>query len=190
MRTPRRSGRPRSEASRRAVLEATAALVAEIGYDALTVESIASRAGVSRQTIYRWWSSRASILAEAVVGGALAGFEPANLPADADLRTLVTAIVEATAAPERATLVRGLAAAAAGDATDSDALYEHSTRASHAALSAAVARAQATGAAHPHLDPDATADAIIGALLYRVLVRQPLPSDYADQLLAGVLIPR
>lgn len=170
------------------MLEATAGLVMEAGYDALTIEAIAARAGVSRQTIYRWWPSKASIVAETVVGGALAGFDPSSLPGEAGLRELVQAIVDATTSPERASLVRALAAAAAGDAHDADALYEHSTRGSHETLRRAIERAQEAGHAHPHLDPAATADAIIGALVYRTLTRQPVPDGYADALLAGVLI--
>lgn len=188
MTTYRRVGRPRSEASRRAVLDATADLVMCAGYDALTIEAIATRAGVSRQTIYRWWSSKASIVAEAVLDGALVGFDSTVLPKDADLRDLVAVLVETSASPERASLVRGLAAAAAGDAADSDALYEHSTRISHATVSGAVARAQSEGLAHPHLDPDAVADQILGALLYRTLTRQGIPDSYVDELLAGVLV--
>lgn len=182
--TPRRAGRPRSEASRRAILEATAALIAEVGYDALTIEAIAQRAGVGRQTIYRWWPSKASVVAETATGGVLNDFDPASLPADADLTTTVDAIVRATTAPERHSLIRGLAAAAAGDAADSDALYEYATRGSHSSLAGAIRRAQASGEAHAHLNPEASADAIIGALLYRVLTRQPIPEDYTESLLA------
>lgn len=187
MSTPRRAGRPRSETSRRAILEATAALIAEAGYDALTIEGIAQRAGVGRQTIYRWWPSKASIVAETATGGVLNDFDPASIPADAHLVTTVDAIVRATTSPERHSLIRGLAAAAAGDATDSDALYEYATRGSHSALAGAIRRAQASGEALRHLDPESSADAIIGALLYRVLTRQPIPEDYASRLLAPLI---
>ena len=64
-------GRPRSEASRQATLMAALELAAEIGYGRLTIEGIAARAGVGKQTIYRWWPSKADILLEA--GAAKAG---------------------------------------------------------------------------------------------------------------------
>lgn len=64
------SGRPRSEQARAAVLNAADDLLVEIGYAAMTLKGIAERAGVSRQTIYRWWSHKAEILFEASVADA------------------------------------------------------------------------------------------------------------------------
>lgn len=58
-------GRPRSEAARRAVLHAVDDLLVEVGYAAMTIKGIAERAGVGRQTVYRWWSTKAEILLEA-----------------------------------------------------------------------------------------------------------------------------
>ena len=58
-------GRPRSETAREAVLHAADDLLVELGYEALTMKGIAERAGVGRQTVYRWWSSKAEILFEA-----------------------------------------------------------------------------------------------------------------------------
>ena len=60
-----KAGRPRSEQARAAVLHAVDDLVLEVGYGAVTLKGIAERAGVSRQTIYRWWSTKAEILLEA-----------------------------------------------------------------------------------------------------------------------------
>jgi AcrR family transcriptional regulator len=58
-------GRPRSEPAREAVLHAADDLLVELGYEALTMKGIAERAGVGRQTVYRWWASKAEILFEA-----------------------------------------------------------------------------------------------------------------------------
>ncbi|MFH0522265.1 TetR/AcrR family transcriptional regulator [Streptomyces sp. M41] len=55
----------RSERSRRAIYDAALALVGEVGYPKTTIEGIAARAGVGKQTIYRWWSSKADVLLEA-----------------------------------------------------------------------------------------------------------------------------
>ncbi|MGY0066944.1 TetR/AcrR family transcriptional regulator [Streptomyces sp. QTS137] len=55
----------RSERSRRSIYDAAIALVVEIGYPKTTIEGIAARAGVGKQTIYRWWPSKADVLLEA-----------------------------------------------------------------------------------------------------------------------------
>ena len=55
----------RSDRSRRAIYDAALALVGEVGYARTTIEGIAARAGVGKQTIYRWWPSKAAVLLEA-----------------------------------------------------------------------------------------------------------------------------
>ncbi|MEU4143924.1 TetR/AcrR family transcriptional regulator [Streptomyces parvulus] len=55
----------RSLRSRQAIYDAALALVGEVGYPKTTIEGIAARAGVGKQTIYRWWSSKADVLLEA-----------------------------------------------------------------------------------------------------------------------------
>lgn len=62
-----KGGRPRSEQARAAVLHAVDDLLVEVGYAAMTMKGIAERAGVGRQTVYRWWSTKAEVLFEASV---------------------------------------------------------------------------------------------------------------------------
>ena len=61
----RRRGRPRNEGLRRTILHAAAELLEERGVEGVTIEAIAGRAGVGKQTIYRRWSTRAAVLVEA-----------------------------------------------------------------------------------------------------------------------------
>src|SRR5262245_53313353 len=70
------AGRPRSEEAHRAILDATLALLVEVGYSGLTVEGIAQRAGVGKATIYRRWASKLPLVIEAF--GQLPGFEDAD----------------------------------------------------------------------------------------------------------------
>ncbi|NLV54784.1 MAG: TetR/AcrR family transcriptional regulator [Acidimicrobiales bacterium] len=58
-------GRPRSEAANRAVVEATAALLLEVGIEGTTIEEVAARSGVAKSTIYRHFGSREDLLVAA-----------------------------------------------------------------------------------------------------------------------------
>ncbi|MEU2341190.1 MULTISPECIES: TetR/AcrR family transcriptional regulator [Streptomyces] len=62
---PRR-GPHRDPEAHEAVLAATRELVAELGYKGVTMDRIASRAGVARMTVYRWWPNKAAVITEAV----------------------------------------------------------------------------------------------------------------------------
>ncbi|MGN9820641.1 TetR/AcrR family transcriptional regulator [Streptomyces sp. SD11] len=117
----------RSEKSRRAIYAAALTLVAEVGYPKTTIEAIAARAGVGKQTIYRWWSSKAEVLMEAFVDlGAQAAEAAGNgdwaeedgIPDTGDLEADLKMVLRATVdelndpryeAPARALAAEGVA---------------------------------------------------------------------------------
>ncbi|MER5773779.1 TetR/AcrR family transcriptional regulator [Streptomyces sp. NPDC002039] len=86
-------GRPRSESARIAVLHAVDDMLVEQGYAAMTMKGIAERAGVGRQTVYRWWSTKAEILLEASTSDAAheLDVEPQARPVD-DLLAFLEAL--------------------------------------------------------------------------------------------------
>ncbi|MFJ5778723.1 TetR/AcrR family transcriptional regulator [Streptomyces sp. NPDC093094] len=101
---PAPDARRRSEKSRRAIYGAALALVGEAGYARTTVEGIAARAGVGKQTIYRWWPSKADVLLEAFLdlgeqaaraAGAGEG-EVYGIPDTGDLAADLKAVLRAT----------------------------------------------------------------------------------------------
>jgi AcrR family transcriptional regulator len=65
--TPVSPPRRRSEKSRMAIVTATRELLLERGFDGLTIEAVAARAGVGKQTIYRWWPSRPALVADVML---------------------------------------------------------------------------------------------------------------------------
>lgn len=70
--------RTRDEAARARLLESARDLVSRSGPRAVTVDEIATAAGVGKQTIYRWWPSKSSVIMEALIE--LTDPDPGDLP--------------------------------------------------------------------------------------------------------------
>ncbi|WP_291760986.1 TetR-like C-terminal domain-containing protein [Bifidobacterium sp.] len=85
-------GRPRSESSRRAILDAVAALVTTVTPAQITIAAIAARAGTGKSTIYRWWTSRAELLFDAL---ARITVPTLDFPDEADTATALATQLEA-----------------------------------------------------------------------------------------------
>ena len=75
---------PRIERSRTTILEATLDELAEAGYGALTIESVARRAGASKATVYRHRTRKLDLVADAVTASSR-GRPPADRDTSPDL---------------------------------------------------------------------------------------------------------
>jgi AcrR family transcriptional regulator len=181
-------GRPRSEEARRAILVAALEIAAESGYAALTIEGIAARAGVGKQTIYRWWPTKADVLLEA--GAAKADL---RVPlADrgsyaADLRAFLTASYKMANDRALADLLRALMAEAQLDQAFGERFRASFLRRRREALMVVVDRAHERGDLPPHPAPAVVLDLVFGTIWYRVLAtRGRLDKALVDDLI-GVL---
>jgi AcrR family transcriptional regulator len=182
-------GRPRDAQLDRAILAATRELLAAGSYAELSMESIAASAGVGKKTLYRRWSSKAPLVAEAVLqayGGS--GSFPVAQTGDvrADLRSWLDEHADFLAEPRNAALVRALVAAAAASSADGAALYQQLSAPQHAGLVTRLQRAVAEGQLRPDADLGAVAEAMIGTLLFHALAR-PSPKARFDGLLDVML---
>jgi len=180
-------GRPRSETARKAVLRAALRLVAAHGYRALTIEGIAAAAGVGKQTIYRWWPSKA-----AVVLTALAEYADADIPVpdSGDGCDNLARFLGATFAAMRAgyaPILRALMAEAQFDATFAVEFRERLIDRRRAAMRMLLARAQARGELAAAADLEVLLDFAFGAMWYRLLLEHaPLSSAAAKSIARAV----
>ena len=186
-----RVGRPRDAQLHVAILAATRALLATGSYAELSMESVAARARVGKKTLYRRWSSKAPLVAEAVLqayGGS--GSFPVADTGDIrdDLRSWLAEHAEFLAEPPNAALVRALVAAAAASSADGAALYQQLRVPQHAGLMMRLQQALDQGQIRTETDLDAVADALIGTLLLHALVHvSPGAKAHFDGLLDALL---
>ncbi|HTS52930.1 MAG TPA: TetR/AcrR family transcriptional regulator [Burkholderiales bacterium] len=181
-------GRPRSEDSHEAILDAVVALLEQEGYGALTIESVARQAGVGKQTIYRWWKSKAELVLEAYANHAAS-----KLPAPdkgslrGDLECIFCAAFKRLTDVSGPTM-RGLMADAVYDPEFLEILREVLIAKRRAVLYQVLERGRSRGELKPDADLDVMTDLLLGALWYRLLVQHAkLDSRFAKQLVAGVL---
>ncbi|MGI5232171.1 TetR/AcrR family transcriptional regulator [Actinoallomurus sp. CA-142502] len=182
---PGRPGRKRSEESRRAILAAAAELTAEVGYANLTIEGIAARSGAGKQTIYRWWPSKADVLLDALATKADVHIPiPDEGAYEADLRAFLAATFTLGSRPQVVQLLRALMAEAQINAEFGERFRETFLRQRRAALGVIVERAEARGELPPGLTPDTVVDLVFGMLWYRILAaHRPVDQALIDELI-------
>jgi AcrR family transcriptional regulator len=107
------SPRRRSEKSRTAIVTATRELLLERGFDGLTIEAVAARAGVGKQTIYRWWPTRPALVADVMLDDADKLLASVNHSDDlaADLVGWVGKLVASLTTPRGTAMLRTLTVA-------------------------------------------------------------------------------
>jgi AcrR family transcriptional regulator len=179
---PRR-GRPRDAQAEQAILQTTIAILSEVGFNQLTIEAVAARAGVGKPTIYRRWPSKAELVLDAIER--LAAPFPTADTGDplTDLRQVVPELlVRLTSSPvARATL------ALAGDAEMLGRLGERYLRPRREATADILRRGIASGELRADIDVEMAIDMMVGALIYRWLVTaQPVDADTVRRVVDAV----
>lgn len=183
----------RNESSRRAVLTATLDLLQEVPYARLSIEGIAARAGVGKQTIYRWWPSKAAVLFDAfLLLSETSSGEGPRLPDTGDLRADLALVLKATVAelddPRLSEPMRALATEVAHDETLAAAYHARLDGPLRDAKRQRLRSAQEAGQLADDLDLDVAIDIIWGPVLNRWLQRSgPLTDEYVDTLLDTTL---
>ncbi|MGW1237345.1 TetR/AcrR family transcriptional regulator [Streptomyces californicus] len=193
----------RSDRSRRAIHDAALALVTEQGYRRTTIEGIAARAGVGKQTIYRWWPSKAAVLMDAFLdlagraaedaGGSAPGF-PDTGDLAADLKTVLRATVDELNNPVLEAVTRALTAEGIVDAKLGAEFVQQLLDPQLALYVTRLRAAQEAGHVRAEVDPRIALELLIGPLMHRWLLRTlPLTHAYADEVVdyaIGGLTPR
>jgi AcrR family transcriptional regulator len=185
-------GRRRSQRSHDAIIAATLELLLERGYADLTIEGIAARAGVGKQTIYRWWPSRAALVLEAYLAGEEAVPPPAaGRSVRDDVRALLRWLIAVLAEPTGGPVVAGLVSDLQHDADLARGFRQHVVPARREAMLAALERGRARGEIREDADLELAVDVLHGAVFYRLLLSgEPLDEAFvdglADQTLAGL----
>lgn len=186
-------GRPRSDATRCAILKAAYELLEENGMDSFTIEGVAARSGSAKTTIYRWWPSRGLLAADALFSRMQSHDPPHSPSAIADLKIIMQGMVDLLSGSTGHVLA-GLIAEAQCCSSTGDAVMTNVVTRRRQMGRELVERGIASGEIRSDIDVDAALDALFGPFFSRlVLGRVPFEKDYverlADTVLQGIAAP-
>jgi len=185
-----RGGRPRDDAREQAILDAAIDLVAEIGYDAMSIEAVATRAKASKATIYRRWPGKAQLVAEAMRRRSEPVLE--DLPDTGSLRGDLLGMVQRMFDGINGVdggLICGLAVAVRSDAEFGRLMSSHLHEQKLCSIAAILSRAEARGELPPGIDPSLVLQVAPGVALFHQISGEPLDAAFAEHLVDRVLIP-
>jgi AcrR family transcriptional regulator len=179
----------RSELARQAVLEAADDLLAAKGFAGVTMEGIAASAGVAKQTVYRWWSSKTDVLVDAFLQDAAEHLTPADHgDVERELRAHLRQLADFLSGSDPGAVFKALIGHAQHDHTFAAAFrtryLDEQRRRDRLPLDRAAQRGQVPA----DLDVVAELDQLVGPIYYRVLVTgEPVDRDFTDHLVDGFL---
>ncbi len=187
---PSRGGRPRDPSRDGAIRSAILHVLAREGYAALTMDAVATEAGVGKATIYRRWRTKTELVADAVL--ALADqvtVMPDHGSLEDDLRAMMRWLVTTVNGPLGAA-TRSLLSAMAHEPRLKAAFHGGPMEHWQATFSQVWKRAEERGEVRPGLAGTAVAATASAAILQRWLFGgDPVDHAFADEVLTDVVLP-
>lgn len=179
-----------------AVLQATADVLADVGYSALTIDAVAARAQSSKATIYKRWPSKTALIVAVA-----AKLGPVSIPVLDDSHPLAASITAITRAVRELTTGRfGQIALALNDAGRSEpivmaAVEEHLAEPQRQAISAALAKLQMAGRINARLDTNFAANVLLTVIVDQALAQGQAMTDeqlqvFVDEWVVPVMAPK
>lgn len=181
-------GRPRSEEARLAILRSTLKLLGKNGFSELTIEAVAAHAGVGKATVYRWWSNKAALIADAFASSAT---RKLHFPDTGSVRTDMSQQMRQLIKIFCSRRGRIVSAILGGGQSDRDliaAFRERFLRPRRQEAYATLQRGIQRGELRKDVDMNLILDSLYGPIYMRFLIRHDkLTPDFVDSLCELVL---
>ena len=187
-----RGGRPRDASRDVAILDAARELLAEVGYEGMTMDAVAGRACASKATLYRRWPSKADLAVDAVTCGAVRDLEAQDVPDTGSLAGDLQALEQLRRARKAAStdrLIPGLMAEVRRDPEVARQFHASFVRPKIDQVRGLLERARDRGEVPADRDLDLVSTVVPALISYRKVVEGvELDPAYVDRLLLEVLV--
>lgn len=186
----RRPGRRRDGSKDDAILVATRELLAERGYDGMTMDAVAERAGAGKATVYRRWPSKVQLTVDAVV--CMRGVAPTadEIPDTGSLRSDLLAVRFGKPRTDDSELMSGLWSAVRENPEVAAVFHEQFVRSRVGLMRGLLERAEARGELRPDIDLEMVAAVAPAMIAYRKMVAgQKIDDEFVVQMIDTVILP-
>jgi AcrR family transcriptional regulator len=162
-------GRPRSAESHQAILQATLEMLAMVGYERMSIDAVAARAGVGKTTIYRRYKSKEELVADAIESFR----EEVVIPDTGNLWSDIDAIIENAAqislTPLGRQTVAMIISSASSNPQFAQLYWTKYLQPRRKAFAVVLERAKVRNEVQVDLDSDLVFDAMSGIMLYALI---------------------
>lgn len=185
----RRPGRPRDPSRDEAIIEASIDALVKDGYDRLSIEGVATAAGVGKATVYRRWSNKAELVIDAMatLKPAIDTIDTGSLDGDIEL------VIAASCSPTSQRLLQVMVSVCSALPREPELLAAFTTRFTEpriARITGILERARERGDLGPDVDVPMAASLVPSLMLQRALMTgRPAGRAYAEQVVGSVLLP-
>jgi AcrR family transcriptional regulator len=187
---PSRGGRPRDPSRDGVIRAAILRLLAEVGYGALTMDAVASEAGVGKATIYRRWRTKEDLVVDTISDLNRAEASPADTGSlEGDLRAMLHSLVAVITGPTGAATLSLLSTVPHHPAL-ADAFRNGPIAVWKQSFEEIFARAEGRSEVRPGVASSVAAETTSALLVQRwLLTGRPVDEAYADEVLDTVVLP-
>jgi AcrR family transcriptional regulator len=186
----RSGGRPRDDSRDRAIRRATLQLLAEVGYDGVTMDRVATRAKAGKATIYRRWPSKVALVIETIAAVAR---QAVPIPDTGSFRADMLALLRAyrdSVGDDRGRVLAELISELPRNADLRDAVQKGFITQRKVAMDAIIARAVARGEIDPAVDRVILMELGSAIVLQRILLSGlPVDDSFLETIITEVVMP-
>jgi AcrR family transcriptional regulator len=187
---PSRGGRPRDPNRDGVIRAAILRLLADVGYGSLTMDAVASEAGVGKATIYRRWRTKQDLVVDTISDLNRAEAAPADTGSlEGDLRAMMHSLVSVVTGPTGAATLSLLSTVPHQPAL-AHAFQEGPLAVWRQSFNEVWSRAEQRGEVRPGTGSSVIAEVPSALLVQRwLLTGRPVDEAYADEVLDTVVLP-
>jgi AcrR family transcriptional regulator len=185
-----RGGRPRDPSRDSVIRAAILRLLADVGYGALTMDAVASEAGVGKATIYRRWRTKQDLVVDTISDLNRAEATPPDTGSlEGDLRLMLRSLVSVITGPTGAATLSLLSTVPHQPAL-AEAFRDGPLAVWRHAFEQIWARAEQRGEVRPGVAGTVAAETTSALLVQRwLLTGRPVDDAFADEVIDTVVLP-